>query len=205
MRVYIFGPMRGIRFYNFPAFDAAVVELRRLGHEPVSPADLDRATGFDPFTLPGDWDWWKLPEGFSLDDAIKRDTAAIMTCDAAWQLDGWEKSTGATAERGLIRWRGLPVLNERVETVLQEADRIVASDRNSDYGHPYEDFSRTTLFWQGILGIPIKPEQVGLCMIGVKLSRECHKPKRDNRTDLAGYAKTVDLVHERRAQLEAKA
>jgi hypothetical protein len=202
MRVYIFGPMRGIRFYNFPAFDAAVVELRRLGHEPVSPADLDRATGFDPFTLPDDWDWWKLPEGFSLDDAIKRDTAAIMTCDAAWQLDGWERSTGATAERGLIRWRGLPVLNERVETVLQEADRIVASDRNSDYGHPYEDFSRTAGMASAMFGFPVTPEQVGLFMVCIKLSRECHKHKRDNLVDLAGYAKTVAMVHERREALK---
>jgi hypothetical protein len=31
-------------------------------------------------------------------------------------------------------------------------------------------------------------------MIGVKMSRECNRPKRDNRVDLAGYAETLDMV-----------
>ena len=47
-----------------------------------------------------------------------------------------------------------------------------------------------------ILGFGITPEQVGLCMIGVKLSRQCNKPKSDNMVDAAGYAETVDWVLE---------
>jgi hypothetical protein len=31
-------------------------------------------------------------------------------------------------------------------------------------------------------------------MIGVKMSRECNKPKRDNRIDIAGYAEALDMV-----------
>jgi len=31
-------------------------------------------------------------------------------------------------------------------------------------------------------------------MIGVKISRECNKPKRDNRIDIAGYAEALDMV-----------
>lgn len=84
------------------------------------------------------------------------------------------------------------------ESVCQEADRLVSGDRQASYGHPIFDFTRTARIWEVILDLPaaaIKPEQVGLCMIGVKLSRECHRPKRDNLTDICGYAKTVELIH----------
>ena len=47
-RIYIAGPMTGIDKYNFPAFDAAAQDLRDMGFHPVSPADIDRAHGFDP-------------------------------------------------------------------------------------------------------------------------------------------------------------
>lgn len=33
-------------------------------------------------------------------------------------------------------------------------------------------------------------------MIAVKISRECHRPKRDNRVDIAGYAEVLDMVIE---------
>jgi hypothetical protein len=48
---------------------------------------------------------------------------------------------------------------------------------------------------------PIPPRLVGLLQIGVKISREVNAPKRDNRVDIAGYAKTVDLVAQREAEL----
>ena len=55
-----------------------------------------------------------------------------------------------------------------------------------------------------ILGIEVTPKQVGLCMVGVKISREVHEHKRDNLVDGAGYLKTVMMVEEeqeRRANL----
>lgn len=33
-------------------------------------------------------------------------------------------------------------------------------------------------------------------MAGIKISRETHGHKRDNLVDMAGYAKTVDLIEE---------
>ncbi|MHB1846903.1 MAG: DUF4406 domain-containing protein, partial [Deltaproteobacteria bacterium] len=36
------GPMRGLPDYNFSAFDAARDFLAGLGHDVVSPADIDR-------------------------------------------------------------------------------------------------------------------------------------------------------------------
>lgn len=69
-------------------------------------------------------------------------------------------------------------------------------DRQDAYGHPFHDFSRTAAMWSAILGTTVTPAQVGLCMCAVKISRECNKPKRDNLTDLAGYAATVQMVRE---------
>ena len=87
-------------------------------------------------------------------------------------------------------------------SVLLEADGLVHGDRNATYGHPLDDFKRTAKIWGAILGIEITPEQVGLCMCGVKISRECNKPKRDNMVDLAGYAETVAWCHDEAADRE---
>ena len=88
------------------------------------------------------------------------------------------------------------------ESILDEAKRIVHGDRGENYGHPFEDFSRTAKIWSAILGIDVTPEQVALCMIGLKISREVNRPKRDNIVDGAGYFETLDMVKkERRRQL----
>jgi len=88
---------------------------------------------------------------------------------------------------------------ERHETILEEAQRLVYGDRQEAYGHPFDDFSRTGRMWGAILGIEdVSPEKVALCLAAVKISRECNAPKRDNLTDLAGYAATCELVKERR-------
>lgn len=88
------------------------------------------------------------------------------------------------------------------ESILQEADRLVSGERGGDYGHPFDDFSRTAKMWSAIFGIDVRPEQVPLAMICVKVSREVNKPKRDNVVDIAGYAKTLDMVNERRRELD---
>lgn len=80
------------------------------------------------------------------------------------------------------------------KSILIEAESLVHGDRNADYGHPLDDFSRTAKMWSALLGIEVAPEQVGLCMIAVKLSRQCNRPKRDNLVDAAGYAETVDWL-----------
>ena len=111
-KVYIAGPMRGIKFYNFLAFDAARDRLKAAGYDPVSPADLDRQIGFDPFSLPDDHDWSKVPDSFSLDQCIERDTAAIKRCDGIYMLKGWEHSIGARAEHALAEWLRLHIFFE---------------------------------------------------------------------------------------------
>lgn len=111
--IYCAGPMRRIRHFNFPAFDAAAKRLRAEGWNVISPAELDREHGFDETAFPDDYDWIDLKKAnFSLDDAIDRDVAAIKKCDAIYMLAGWENSAGAKAEKGLAEWRGLEVFYE---------------------------------------------------------------------------------------------
>jgi hypothetical protein len=63
-----------------------------------------------------------------------------------------------------------------------------------------DNFERIAAIWSVVLGIKVTPEQVGLCMVGVKLAREAHMPKRDNLVDGAGYFGTVQMVIEERAR-----
>lgn len=87
------------------------------------------------------------------------------------------------------------------KSVLSEAGDLVYGPRGEDYGHPFDDFKRTAKMWSAILGIEIRAEQVGMCMIALKLSRQCNKPKRDNLIDIAGYAATIDMVLDRVREL----
>jgi hypothetical protein len=86
--------------------------------------------------------------------------------------------------------------------ILEEANSLVSGDRQSNYGHPLDDFSRTAKMWSAILGVEISAEQVGLCMVAVKISRQVNKPKRDNLVDAAGYSATVQMCVDERLRRE---
>lgn len=110
MKIYIAGPMRGKKWFNFPDFDWAKECLMRAGWEVISPADLDREIGFDVKSLPPDTDWSDVSKlGFDLRAAVQRDVAAILDCDAIFMLHGWSESRGAKAEKAIAEWLGLMV------------------------------------------------------------------------------------------------
>lgn len=91
------------------------------------------------------------------------------------------------------------------ESVLQEAQRLVYGDRQDAYGHPYDDYTRTARMWEAILGLSpykITPRIACLMMAAVKISREVNAPKRDNLTDLAGYAACAQMCAERADELD---
>ncbi len=88
------------------------------------------------------------------------------------------------------------------ENILKEADRIVGGDRAAAYGHPREDFARTAQIWSAVLGFNVPVEKVALCMIGVKMSRQCNAAKRDNWVDMAGYAQTGYMVDQKDGRME---
>lgn len=104
--LYIAAKMRGLPYYNFPAFDAARDRLKALGFEVFSPADMDREAGFDPMKYSYDVQlaafangWNGLPQSFDLAAAIKRDNEAIAKADGVFVLhEGFAESEGATAE-----------------------------------------------------------------------------------------------------------
>lgn len=112
-KIYIAGKMRGIKHYNFPAFDTAHKLLEQQGWDVVNPAELDRNHGFDPYALPHDHDWSTIPtDGFSFDDCVSRDIAAVRECDAIYLLRGWRDSVGARAEKALAEWLGKQIVYE---------------------------------------------------------------------------------------------
>lgn len=88
--------------------------------------------------------------------------------------------------------------------ILEEANGLVNGARQGDYGHPLDDFTKTAKMWSAILGCEVTAEQVGLCMIAVKISRQLNKPKRDNMVDAAGYAATVQMCIEERERRQQK-
>ena len=81
-------------------------------------------------------------------------------------------------------------------SLAAEAVQLVGGDRNRAYAHPKVNFQRIADLWAPILGCPVSPAQVALCMIQVKVSREINLHKRDNLVDLIGYALTLDAVQE---------
>lgn len=188
-KVYIAGPMRKMPYYNFPAFDAAAELIRRSGDIPFNPAEMDRTAGFNPEVFPTDYDWSSIPEGFDLDAAFDRDIDAIKAADAIYMLEGWENSTGASAEHGCAVWLGKEIYYEvePTEDVLDEAYRITSGDRNVQYGDPNIDFKRTAGMWSAYLGVEVKPHDIAWMMCMLKASRNRHQAKRDNYVDAAGY------------------
>lgn len=209
--VYIAGPMTGIDEFNAPAFRKAAKTLKLNGYTVVSPVELDEDAEFDHTANEITEDVY-----FSF---LKRDIQAIIDggVKAIVVLPGWETSRGAAAEVELARNLGIPIFSytdrERVlrppqwrpqneENVLEQAQRVVGGDRGDAYGHPYHDFARTAKIATAVLdgflkdGAEVQPWHIPLLMIGVKISRQVNAAKRDNFVDIAGYARTGEMVSE---------
>ena len=83
---------------------------------------------------------------------------------------------------------------------LETAGKLVRKDRQKDYDSPSPNMRRTAKIWTGILdpilqeGTEVSPEQVAMCMIGLKLAREAYKHKPDNLCDIAGWTDVLECV-----------
>ena len=111
LKVYIAGPMRGIKDLNFPAFDEARDKLADMGYIVFSPADLDRAAGVHHTAVESDL------TAKQLRDIISRDVAAVLNANIVVVLPGFEESTGTAAELSVARWAKKPIyLYEDFET-----------------------------------------------------------------------------------------
>lgn len=104
MRIYLAGPMRGIKDFNFPAFTFAADKLRAMGYEVFSPAEkgeehiltdnpgIQESIDFRRKVFALDMNWI----------CSNADTVAL--------LPGWEKSSGARAEKALAEAIGINVM-----------------------------------------------------------------------------------------------
>tara|TARA_R110000850_G_scaffold70622_1_gene156277 strand:+ start:117 stop:566 length:450 start_codon:yes stop_codon:yes gene_type:complete len=101
-----------------------------------------------------------------------------------------------TAAESAGRAAGLP------ESVCEEAQRIQGGDRQQDYGSPAKNFQDIADLWSTYLkvaldvDVDIKARDVAHMSILMKVSRNVHKPKRDNWVDMAGYAQCGGKVDE---------
>lgn len=81
LTVYLAGPMTGKPYYNFLQFDAYKARLKMLGLKVISPADIDREYGFDPFK--------SMTKNFPKHETcLRRDVEAIIKADAVVVMPG---------------------------------------------------------------------------------------------------------------------
>lgn len=92
MRIYLSGPMTGLPDHNFPAFEAARLQLRAEGFEVLCPAEAGKVDG---------WAW---------EQYLRRDLRMVLDAEAVIVLPGWEKSRGARLETHVAEGLGMPVV-----------------------------------------------------------------------------------------------
>lgn len=88
--------------------------------------------------------------------------------------------------------------------ILEEANKLVHGERNKDYGHPLDDFNTVAAMMTALLqrsgklapGAKLDYRDHVLWMECVKMVREGHVPKTDNRIDGAGYWETLQMCVE---------
>jgi len=87
------------------------------------------------------------------------------------------------------------------ESILEEAERLVMSDKLNEYGSPEDSLENIAGLWTAYVQNKMKyhfdqgkdfelsSKDVTLLMILFKVSREQYNHKRDNLVDAAGYVK----------------
>lgn len=84
-------------------------------------------------------------------------------------------------------------------SLAEQARELVDGDRQSDYGEPLGHMRRVADAWAAVLSRPFTPEEVCLALATLKLVREGHQSKRDNREDAVGYLDILERVHRYRS------
>lgn len=93
-KVFISGPMTGLPNLNREAFNDAELSLKAAGFSVFNPA------------------WLNVDSGFSDADIAAIDLAALKRCNYIYQLEGWDKSKGASAEWMVALWCGIKPVNK---------------------------------------------------------------------------------------------
>jgi len=86
--------------------------------------------------------------------------------------------------------------NKKEKSIIDEASEIISKDRRESYAAVDVSFNQISKIWSGILNTDITPQQVALCMIGLKIQRESYSNKRDNLVDIIGYTLLLEKLNE---------
>lgn len=114
VKVYLSGPMSGLREENYPAFDAVADRLKAAGFRVVNPAHLGRQMRA------------KMRETPTWDHYMRMSIVGMMVADVVLFLDGWENSKGAKIERELAMRLDMPLYYDFDEVVADFKDEIGA-------------------------------------------------------------------------------
>ena len=190
-KVYLAGPITGMPQRNEKSFRLATADLRARGYTVFSPIEADYESG--------------LGENAEWSQYMKRDMKELIKCTHLYALPGWEYSKGARLEVHVAKTLGLEVIEyetgKEIQTsVTHEAESLVFGNRQANYGHPKQNFARAGKMWTGTILHKLKPgeeitaKDVSLMMAQMKIAREINEHKRDNVTDLIGYALTAGII-----------
>jgi len=84
--------------------------------------------------------------------------------------------------------------------ILEEANKITSTDRQNDYGSPLDNFTHAANIFNSITGECMDAEKMAWALFAIKVSREQHKHKRDNMTDIAGYTWVLNEIIEEKQE-----
>ena len=102
--VYIAGPMRGIRCFNFARFFYWQVVLEKSGYKVINPAELDCLRWIEK--------GWMFTED-QYDEILDLDCKMIQeSADCVFVLSGWQTSEGANREIRTAKDKGIMVAYE---------------------------------------------------------------------------------------------
>jgi len=103
-KCYLSGPMTGLAYFNFRAFEIVAKQLRDVGWFVYSPRENDGEAGIEPNPE------GKLGEGGpEYKDLMKRDLWQVCDSDAVFVMPGWEYSEGAKLEVYVAHQVNVPV------------------------------------------------------------------------------------------------
>jgi len=84
----------------------------------------------------------------------------------------------------------------KVGDLCKEALSILTQDRNTQYGHPYENFKNTAKLLALKTSIDLMPSELVQALICLKESRQLHGHKKDSLLDIIGYTDILNLCIE---------
>ena len=83
------------------------------------------------------------------------------------------------------------------QELLEEANKLIGGDRQTDYGDKLTNHENIADFWSIFLKTKITPHDVAICMALVKVARLMNQHKKDSYIDMAAYAAIAGEIETR--------